>query len=47
MDRKWMSANRLSLEYENGVDEFIDFARRHIVVRASIFVYAAEFGVAA
>lgn len=26
MDRKWMSANRLSREYWDGVDEFIEFA---------------------
>src|ERR1700734_3679604 len=28
MDRKWMFANRLSPEYENGVNKFIDFAQR-------------------
>ena len=26
MNRKWMSANRLSKEYENGVKEFVEFA---------------------
>ena len=29
MDQKWMSANRLSREYRNGVKEFIKFAVDH------------------
>jgi hypothetical protein len=27
MDRNWMFANRLSIKYGNGVEEFIKFAR--------------------
>jgi hypothetical protein len=26
MDRSWMTSNRLSQEYEEGVDKFIQFA---------------------
>ena len=29
MDKKWMSSNRLSKEYENGVLEFVKFAVEH------------------
>ncbi|XP_058770990.1 uncharacterized protein LOC131644494 isoform X3 [Vicia villosa] len=30
MDKKWMNANRLSKEYENGVLEFVKFAVEHV-----------------
>jgi len=29
MDHSWMNALRTSEEYENGVEEFIEFARRN------------------
>ncbi|CAA0835103.1 Unknown protein [Striga hermonthica] len=29
MDRKWVYAPRTSLEYENGVNEFLEFASKH------------------
>ncbi|XP_060972473.1 uncharacterized protein LOC133038366 [Cannabis sativa] len=29
MDRNWMSANRLSAEYKEGVDFFLDFCHKH------------------
>ena len=29
MDRKWMSADRMSEEYANGVKMFINFAVQH------------------
>jgi hypothetical protein len=29
MDKKWMSANRLSNEYEKGVEEFVKFVVKH------------------
>lgn len=29
MDRKWMSANRMSKEYEDGVKEFVEFVVEH------------------
>ena len=30
MDRKWMSANRLSVEYKNGVDLFLRFFSENV-----------------
>ncbi|XP_058735867.1 uncharacterized protein LOC131607939 [Vicia villosa] len=30
MDKKWMNADRLSKEYENGVLEFVKFAVEHV-----------------
>ena len=29
MDKKWMSSNRVSKEYENGVLEFVKFVVEH------------------
>ncbi|KAF4392694.1 hypothetical protein G4B88_029433 [Cannabis sativa] len=29
MDRNWMSANRLSVEYSKGVDHFLNFCQKY------------------
>jgi len=31
MDRSWITVSRISDEYENGVEEFIQFAKRNEV----------------
>ena len=37
MDRSWIKAKRTSVEYDNGVKDFVDFARRNADDDSSMF----------
>ena len=36
LDRNWMSANKLSVEYKDGVDGFLEFCRKNTIDPSNI-----------
>ena len=38
MNHNWMTALRTSEEYENGVEEFIEFARRNVATKNGMYL---------
>ncbi|CAL5208813.1 unnamed protein product [Lathyrus oleraceus] len=42
MDRSWMKVNRLSIEYENGLKQFLDLAEKNLHDNNGIFWYPCK-----